>query len=71
MNTEKVTKEKGNLPIFSVMPCLVYFDDAKGIERIGIAENYIDSKYVMVRECSRSRSMILEIDLRKCDINKA
>lgn len=71
MSTEKPTTERGNLPIFSVMPCLVYFDDAKGIERIGIAEHYIDSKFVMVRECSRCRSMILETDLRPCALNKA
>ena len=71
MNTNKEIKENGNLPIFSVMPCLVYFDDARGLERIGIAENYIDSKFVMVREHSRSRCMILETDLRPCALNKA
>ena len=56
----------------AVMPCLVYFRDEKSFEKIGVAEHFIDSKYVMVRYNSYCRDMILYTDLRVCTLlNKA
>jgi hypothetical protein len=56
----------------AVMPCLVYFRDEKNFEKIGVAEHFIDSQYVMVRYNSYCRDMKLYTDLKVCTLlNKA
>jgi hypothetical protein len=48
----------------TVMPCLVYYTDSSNFEKIGVAEHFIDSKYVMVRYNSYCRDLIPYYDLR-------
>lgn len=74
MTTEKVQDNYKTeaLSQDAVMPCLVYFKDNKNFEKIGVAEHFIDSQYVMVRYNSYSRDMIRYTDLRVCTLlNKA
>ena len=74
MNTEKFEDnyQTEALSQDAVMPCLVYFRDEKNFEKIGVAEHFIDSKYVMVRYNSYCRDMKLYTDLKVCTLlNKA
>lgn len=52
----------------TVMPCLVYFTDEKNFEKIGVAEFFLDSNYVMIRYNSYCRDMKLYTDLRVCNL---
>lgn len=52
------------------MPCLVYFTDEKNFEKIGVAEFFVDSNYVMIRYNSYCRDMKLYTDLKVCNLLK-